>query len=304
MAALVRAAEAGKQVVVVVEIKARFDEQRNIEWARKLEEAGAHVVYGLVGLKTHVKAMLVVRREGDTIRRYVHLGTGNYNGTTARLYEDLGLFTCNPALCEDVSQLFNFMTGYSRRPDFQLLGVAPHGLRNSITRRIEREAEHARAGRRGRIIMKMNSLVDPVMIRSLYRASQAGVEIDLIVRGICCLKPGLPGVSDHIRVRSLLGRFLEHSRIYHYFNDGEPEYLIGSADLMPRNLDRRVEATTPVVDKSLQAELDHLLALCLADNRQAWTLVGDRWTRVPASPDDAVAATQSTLMDETAERLP
>jgi polyphosphate kinase len=301
MANLVRAAEAGKQVVVVVEIKARFDEQRNIQWARRLENAGAHVVYGVVGLKTHAKAVLVVRQEGDAIRRYVHVGTGNYNGTTARLYEDLGLFSCSPALGEDVSELFNLMTGYSRQREFQLLCVAPYGLRDALVGRIAREAAHARAGKPARIVLKMNSLVDAGMIAALYRASQAGVEIDLIVRGICCLKPGLPGVSDRIRVRSLIGRFLEHSRIYHFANDGQPEFLIGSADMMPRNLDRRVEATVPVVAPALQAELAHVLQLCLDDTRQAWELQGTRWSRV-AQPEQPALGIQQRLMQEALER--
>ncbi len=302
MANLVRAAEAGKQVVVVVEIKARFDEQRNIEWARRLEDAGAHVVYGLIGLKTHAKAVLVVRREGDAIRRYVHIGTGNYNGTTARLYEDFGLLSCAPELGQDVSELFNLMTGYSRQREFQLLCVAPYGLRDVLLGRIAREAAHARAGRPARIVMKMNSLVDARMIAALYEASQAGVQIDLIVRGICCLKPGLPGVSEHIAVRSLIGRFLEHSRIYHFANDGRPEYLIGSADLMPRNLDRRVEATVPVVDPALQAQLWHVLELCLDDDRQAWELRGTDWSPVPERPDRARQATQERLMQEAVDR--
>jgi polyphosphate kinase len=296
LANLMRAAEAGKQVVVVVELRARFDEQRNLAWARRLEDAGAHVVYGVLGLKTHAKTVLVVRREGDAIRRYVHVGTGNYNGTTARLYEDLGLLSCRPELGEDVSALFNFMTGYSRQKNFQLLWTAPYCLRDALTRRIRREIAHARAGRPARIVMKLNSLVDPPMIRTLYEASQAGVEIDLIVRGICCLKPGVPGVSDHIRVRSLIGRFLEHSRIFHFHNDGRPEYLIGSADLMPRNLDRRVEATVPVLDPALQARLQHILDLCLADQRQAWVLRGDRWTRL--SPEGDVPGIQQQLMQE------
>jgi polyphosphate kinase len=302
MAHLVRAAEAGKQVVVVVEIKARFDEQRNIQWARRLEAAGAHVVYGLLGLKTHAKTLLVVRREGDTIRRYVHVGTGNYNASTAKLYEDLGLLSCRRELGEDVSELFNFMTGYSRQRDFQALCVAPYGLRDALAARIGREIAHARAGRAARIVMKMNSLVDARMIHALYEASQAGVEVDLIVRGICCLKPGLPGVSEHIRVRSLIGRFLEHSRIFYFQNHGRPEYLIGSADLMPRNLDRRVEATVPVVEPALQAELRHILDLCLDDTRQAWALDGSRWTRVEPRGGDAAPGTQTRLMQEANER--
>jgi polyphosphate kinase len=298
LANLVRAAEAGKQVVVVVELRARFDEQRNLQWARRLEDAGAHVVYGVLGFKTHAKTVLVVRREGETIRRYVHIGTGNYNGSTARLYEDLGLLSACPELGEDVSALFNFMTGYSRQKDFKLLCAAPYGLRDALTRRILREIAHARAGRAARIVMKMNSLVDPAMIRALYEASQAGVEIDLIVRGICCLKPGVPGVSDRIRVRSLIGRFLEHSRIFHFHNDGQPEYLIGSADLMPRNLDRRVEATVPVRDPALQARLQHILDLCLADRRQAWELRGDRWTRLLTEGESDVPGIHERLMQE------
>ena len=302
MANLVRAAEAGKQVVVVVEIKARFDEQRNIEWARRLDHAGAHVVYGVLGLKTHAKAILVVRKEGDTIRRYVHIGTGNYNGVTARLYEDLGLLSCQSSLGEDVSELFNLMTGYSRQRDFQLLCVAPYGLRDALAARIARETAHARDGKRARIILKMNSLVDAEIIAALYAASQAGVEIDLIVRGICCLKPGLPGISERIRVRSLIGRFLEHSRIYYFANDGKPEYLIGSADMMPRNLDRRVEATVPVLAAPLQAELAHVLELCLEDTRQAWALHGTRWVRVSPPLGTERLATQEQLMQEVHDR--
>jgi polyphosphate kinase len=301
---LVRAAQAGKQVVVVVEIKARFDEQRNISWARRLENAGAHVVYGVVGLKTHAKSVLVVRREADAIRRYVHIGTGNYNGTTARLYEDLGLLSCRPELGEDVSELFNLMTGYSRQREFHLLAVAPYGLRDALLGRIAREIAHVRDGKRGRIVLKMNSLVDAAMIAALYQASQAGVEIDLIVRGICCLKPGIAGVSERIRVRSLIGRFLEHSRIYHFANDGQTEYLIGSADMMPRNLDRRVEATVPVTAPALQAKLAHVLELCLDDTRQAWELHGTRWTRVPPLPERGSPATQERLMQEAVEHHP
>jgi polyphosphate kinase len=302
LANLVRAAEAGKQVVVVVELRARFDEERNLQWARRLEDAGAHVVYGVLGLKTHAKTVLIVRQEGDAIRSYVHVGTGNYNGTTARLYEDLGLLSSRPELGDDVSALFNFMTGYSRQRDFQLLCAAPYGLRDAIARRIGREIAHARAGRPARIVMKMNSLVDPSMIRALYEASQAGVEIDLVVRGICCLKPGIPGVSDRIRVRSLIGRFLEHSRIFHFHNDGQPEYLIGSADLMPRNLDRRVEATVPVPDPTLQARLQHILDLCLADRRQAWELRGDSWTRLLPEGETDVPSLHERLMQEAIDR--
>jgi polyphosphate kinase len=240
--------------------------------------------------------VLVVRQEGETIRRYVHVGTGNYNGATARSYEDLGLLSCRPELGEDVSQLLNLITGYSRQRAFEELWVAPYGLRDALCARIEREMAHARAGRDARIIMKMNSLVDARMIRTFYEASRAGVEIDLIVRGICCLKPGLPGVSERIRVRSLIGRFLEHSRIFHFHNAGRPEYLIGSADLMPRNLDRRVEATAPVLDPQLRARLQHVLDLCLADQRQAWELRGERWTRL--MPRGEGVGVQQKLMQE------
>jgi polyphosphate kinase len=302
LADLVRAAESGKQVVVVIELRARFDEARNLQWARRLEEAGAHVVYGVLGLKTHAKMVLVVRQEGDAIRRYVHVGTGNYNATTARLYEDLGLLSSLAELGEDVSALFNLMTGYSRQHDFNLLLAAPSGLRDALTHRIRREMANALAGRAARIVMKMNSLVDAQMIRALYEASQAGVEIDLIVRGISCLKPGVPGVSDHIRVRSLIGRFLEHSRIFHFHNDGRPEYLIGSADLMPRNLDRRVEGTVPVLDPALQARLQHILDVCLEDRRQAWELRGDRWTRLLPEPELDEPGAQERFMQEATDR--
>jgi polyphosphate kinase len=277
---LIRAAERGKQVAVIVELKARFDEGANIEWARQLETAGVHVTYGLIGLKVHSKAALVVREESDGLRRYCHIGTGNYNSRTARIYEDLGLLTCDPAIGSDLTQLFNELTGYGRNISYQRLLVAPRLLRAGLSRLIQGEID---AG--GRITMKMNSLVDKGMIEELYRASQAGVEIDLIVRGICCLTPGVPGLSDNIRVRSLIGRYLEHSRIYRFANGNGPgraRHLIGSADLMPRNLDRRVEVLTPVVDPDLQARLDEVLDVELADDVLAWTLGSDgRWTRAP-----------------------
>ncbi len=277
---LIRAAERGKQVAVIVELKARFDEGANIEWARQLETAGVHVTYGLIGLKVHSKAALVVREEPDGLRLYCHIGTGNYNSRTARIYEDLGLLTCDPAIGSDLTQLFNELTGYGRNISYQRLLVAPRLLRTGLERLIQGEID---AG--GHITMKMNSLVDPGMIDELYRASQAGVEIDLIVRGICCLIPGVPGLSENIRVRSLVGRYLEHSRIYRFANGsgpGRPRHLIGSADLMPRNLDRRVEVLTPVGHPDLQARLDEVLDVELADDVLSWTLDSDgRWTRAP-----------------------
>ena len=273
--ALISAAENRKQVVALVELKARFDEENNIVWAKKLENAGVHVVYGLVGLKTHTKITLVVREEGDDIRRYVHIGTGNYNPKTSKLYTDLSLLSCQEELGADLTDLFNFLTGYSRQKAYRQLLVAPMTLRDRMVALIRREITHAQAGHQGRIIAKMNSLVDGKMIRLLYEASQAGVEIDLIVRGICCLRPGIPGVSDHIRVTSVIGRFLEHSRIFYFLNADQPEYYIGSADWMTRNLDRRVEAVTPVVDPKLTAELEAILQIMLTDNRQAWDMDAD-----------------------------
>jgi polyphosphate kinase len=264
---LLEAIENGKQVAVLVELKARFDEESNIEWARALEREGVHVVYGLVGLKVHCKIALIVRREQDGIRRYLHLGTGNYNATTARLYTDLSLFTCNPALGADATDLFNYLTGYSHKADFRQLLVAPVTLRRHMAALIRREMGH---GSRGRLIFKMNALEDRAMIQMLYEASQAGVQIDLIVRGLCCLRPGIPGISENIRVRSIVGRFLEHSRLYYFENCGREEIYMGSADLMPRNLDRRVEILFPIVDPAIVRRLrDSILEKCLADNRKA-----------------------------------
>ena len=273
--ALIEAAQRGKQVVVLIELQARFDEVNNITWARTLEGYGIHVMYGLPGLKTHTKTVLVVRREADGIRRYVHVGTGNYNSKTARLYTDLGLFTCSASIGADVSDLFNALTGFSRQRWYRKLLVAPANMRQRFLELIAREVTHAAAGRPARIVGKMNALVDPEIIQALYRASQAGVNVDLIVRGICCLRPGVPGVSDRIRVVSIIGRFLEHSRLWSFANDGEPEYFLGSADWMPRNLDRRVETVVPVDDPSLHPRLQSLLDLCLTDNRQAWYLLPD-----------------------------
>jgi polyphosphate kinase len=277
---LIRAAEQGKQVAVLVEIKARFDEEANIVWARKLEQAGAHVVYGLVGLKTHSKVALVVRREGTGLRRYLHLGTGNYNPKTARIYTDLGLLTCRPELGADATDLFNFLTGLSRQQGFRRLLVAPDTLRTRIRDLIAREADHARAGRPARIVIKVNAVVDPEMIEHLYEAGQAGVEIECIVRGACSLHPGLPGTSDRIRVRSIIGEFLEHSRIFGFANGGRQEWYTGSADLMERNLDRRVEVVFPVEDLEAQARIEEIIAVMLADDRRSWQLGSDAvWRR-------------------------
>ena len=282
--ALVAAAEAGKQVVVLVEIKARFDEQANIAWARFLEQAGCHVVYGMVGLKTHCKLALVVRSEADGIRRYVHVGTGNYHPTTARIYEDLGLLTADPVLAADVSHLFNLLTGYSRRSAYDSLIVAPLDLRERIVERIADQAARARAGQPARIVMKLNNLVDEAVIDALYDASGAGVPIDLVVRAICALRPGVKGTSDRIRVRSILGRFLEHSRVYRFGDGEEDEIWIGSADLMHRNLDRRVEALVRVDDPGHRARVRSILELASGDPT-AWRLQPDgSWTPGQARP--------------------
>jgi polyphosphate kinase len=269
---LIRAAERGKQVVVLVEIKARFDEEANIVWARKLEQAGAHVVYGLVGLKTHSKVALVVRREGSGLRRYVHIGTGNYNPKTARLYTDLGLLSTRPELGADVTELFNVLTGLSRQQTFRRLLVAPHSLRSRFLELVEREVAHAKAGREARIVIKLNALVDQESIGSLYRASQAGVRIDAIVRAACSLQPGVPGLSETITVRSIVGEFLEHSRIWGFANGGSPDWYIGSADLMDRNLDRRVEAMVPVEDLDARARITEIIEVMLEDDRRSWQL--------------------------------
>ena len=277
---LIHAAEQGKQVVALVELKARFDEQANIERAQLFEDAGIHVVYGLVGLKTHAKILLVVRQEVDGIRRYCHVGTGNYNPKTATLYEDVGVLSSDPDLGADLSELFNLLTGYSRQGEYRKLLVAPLTLRPAMLERIQQEADK---GSEGRITLKMNSLVDPALIDALYDASRQGTPIDLIVRGICCLRPGVPGMSETIRVRSILGRFLEHSRVYRFGADPETaEYLIGSADLMPRNLDGRVEALVPVTEPRLRGRLAEILAINLADDVLAWELSRDAiWHRVP-----------------------
>jgi polyphosphate kinase len=272
---LIAAAENGKQVVVLVELKARFDEENNILWARKLEKVGVHVVYGLVGLKTHTKVALVVRREGQKLRRYVHIGTGNYNPKTARLYTDLGLFSCQDDLGADLTDLFNYLTGYARQLSYRKILIAPVNLRDRMIELVRREAELQRRGKEGRIILKMNSLIDPDLIAALYSASQAGVQIDAIVRGICALKPDLKGISDNIRVISIIGRFLEHERVFYFHNNGRPKIYIGSADWRPRNLERRVEAVVPIEDPALAIQMKEILDLYLADNRNAWDLQPD-----------------------------
>jgi polyphosphate kinase len=272
---LVRAAEAGKQVAAIIELTARFDEQANISWARVLEQAGVHVVYGVVGLKTHVKASLVVRNDGDAIRRYCHIGTGNYHSGTARIYEDLGLLTTDPEIGEDVADLFNYLTGYSNQTEFRRILVAPVTMRDRLEFLIREQA-----GPGGRIAMKMNSLVDARMIDALYHASQRGCKIDLFVRGICCLRPGIPGLSRSIRVYSIVGRYLEHSRIYRFGEGEEARHFLGSADLMPRNLDHRVECLTEVLDPALRERLDEIFAVQAKDGELAWQLEPDGWTKL------------------------
>jgi polyphosphate kinase len=281
MAALIEAAQAGKQVLAVVELRARFDELANVRWARKLEEAGVHVVYGLLGLKTHAKLSLVIRDESVGIRRYSHVGTGNYNPKTARLYDDLGILSSDPVLGEDLTVLFNQLSGFAPDAKYSRLLVAPKTIRTGLLSRIDREIEHVKAGGKARIRMKLNSLVDEEFCDYLYWASEAGVEIDLWVRGICSLQPGIPGRSDRIRVRSILGRFLEHSRIFHFHNGGDDEYLIGSSDLMERNLDRRVEALVMVARKEHKTELSRQFDEAFSDEVARWELTsGSKWRRV------------------------
>jgi polyphosphate kinase len=296
--ALIAAAENGKQVGVVVELKARFDEANNISWARRLEAVGVNVVYGIVGLKTHTKIVLVVRQEDKQLRRYVHIGTGNYNPKTASLYTDLGLLSCREELGADLTDLFNYLTGYSRQQTYRKLLVAPVNLRDRMLALIQRETAHAQQGHAAAITAKMNALIDPMIIRALYEASQAGVQIDLIVRGMCCLRPGIPGVSETIRVMSIIGRYLEHSRIFRFHNNGDEQIFIGSADWMPRNLDRRVEAVTPVEDPKLVNELREILQILLSDNRQAWDLQPDgRYIQRYPGPDEAERSAQRILME-------
>ena len=285
--ALIRASERGKQAVCLVELKARFDERANIQWAKALEEAGVHVTYGIPSLKTHAKAILVVRREGDGVRHYVHIGTGNYHPKTARLYTDFGLFTTDEDIGSDVADLFNFLTGYGRPRGYRKVLVAPNHLREGILDQIEETISYHVENGGGRIAMKMNALVDEECIQALYRASQAGVRVDLNIRGICCLRPGVPGISDNIEVTSIVGRFLEHSRIFGFQRGEDWRVYIGSADLMPRNLDKRVELVTPVEAPALKADLLDAIERCLADDVNAWTLDSDGvWTRrQPSGPD-------------------
>jgi polyphosphate kinase len=298
LTALIKAAENGKQVAVLVELKARFDEENNINWARKLEQAGVHVVYGLVGLKTHTKVILVVRKEEEKIRRYVHIGTGNYNPKTAKIYTDLGIFSCREELGADLTDLFNYLTGYSRQRSYRKLLIAPVSMRDRFIAAIRREIEHSQNGKHGRIVAKMNALLDPQIMVALYEASQAGVQIDLIIRGMCSLKPGIAGVSDNIRVISIIGRYLEHSRIFYFYNDGQDEVYIGSADWMSRNLDRRVEAIAPIEDPQISKDIQEVLGVMLADNRQAWDLQPDG-TYIQRQPPEHCSeeGTQQTLME-------
>jgi polyphosphate kinase len=302
--ALQRAADNGKQVTALIELQARLDEERNILWARELEKAGVHVVYGFVGLKTHCKVALVVRREDDGIRRYVHLATGNYNPQTARIYTDLGLFTCNPAFCEDVSALFNYLTGYCELPHWRKLVVAPSRLQAFMLEKIEQETAQQRAGRGGRVVAKLNGILEPAVVQALYRASQAGVQIDLICRGICALRPGLPGVSDNLRVTSIVDRFLEHSRIFYFGNGGEPQVYIGSADWMDRNLSRRVEVVFPIEQPDLKERLiGEVLATSLADNVKARQLIPDgSYRRVEAEPGQPRMRSQERFIELAAQQ--
>jgi len=273
--ALARAAESGKEVSVLVELQARFDEEANITWARALEKVGAHVVYGLVGYKTHCKVCLVVRQEAEGIRRYCHLATGNYNIRTAGIYSDLGFFTCREAFGQDLTELFNLLTGYMRPQKFHHLLLAPIALRQHFVDCIRKEAEHARGGQPARIIAKVNSLIDPAVIDELYSASEAGVQIDLIVRGMCSLRPGIPGVSERIRVVAIIDRYLEHARVFYFHNGGEPSYWLASADWMQRNFDRRVEIAFPVLDAQHQARLKEILEIQLSDTCKGWQIQPD-----------------------------
>jgi polyphosphate kinase len=295
--ALVDAAAAGKQVVVLVEVKARFDEVANIGWARMLERAGCHVVYGLVGLKTHCKTSLVVRQEGNQIRRYCHIGTGNYHPKTARLYEDFGMLTADPEVGADVTDLFNVLTGYSRQTAFRRLLVAPHGVRLGLIERIDEQAKRVSDGGEGLVQFKVNSLVDEETIDALYRASRAGVKVDLVIRGMCALRPGVPGLSENIRVRSIVGRFLEHSRVFRFGSGDDAEFWIGSADLMHRNLDRRVEALVRVTQPAAHDELRNVLELSMSDGIQGWDLAGDgSWTRRVSDHTKPLAHLQEVLL--------
>lgn len=302
---LIEAAEMGKQVAVLVELKARFDEQNNIYWARELEKVGVHVVYGLVGLKTHAKMTLVVRKEFDGVKRYVHLATGNYNATTAKLYTDLGFFTTDEDICSDVADIFNYLTGYSKQKEYKKLFVSPVNMRENFLELIAREIENAKAGKETKIIMKLNSLVDPTIISALYEASNSGVEIKLIVRGICCLIPGVPGLSENIEVRSIVGRFLEHSRLFYFLNDGKEDIYLSSADMMQRNLDRRVEVAFPIENSKLKDELIRtLIKVSLKDNVKARILQPDGTYKFAETADgEKKVNSQEWLMNHTIKAL-
>jgi polyphosphate kinase len=297
---LANAAERGKQVAVLIELQARFDEENNIRWAQRFEDVGVHVSYGVAGLKTHAKVILVVRREGDQIRRYVHIGTGNYAPRTARIYTDFGLFSADPDLGADLSDLFNVLTGFASPQGYRKLVVAPTGMRKRLVELIRREISNAEAGLPARILAKMNALVDPEIITLLYEASRAGVTVDLQVRGICCLRPGIPGMSERIRVISLIGRFLEHSRAWCFHNAGNTEVHISSADWMPRNLDRRIEAAVPLDCRAHCDMIQELLELMWRDNRQAWDLESDgTWTQ--RQPGENEIATHRALIERNRE---
>ena len=302
--ALIDAAEAGKQVLALVEIKARFDEQNNIGWARKLEAAGVHVVYGIVGLKTHCKLSLVIRQEGSTLRRYCHIGTGNYNPKTARFYEDLGLLTSRPAVGEDLTKLFNQLSGHTQALQYKSLLVSPNGVREGLTERIRREIAHQQAGKAGRIRFKMNSLVDEQIIDELYRASKAGVTVEVLVRGMCALRPGVPGLSDHIKVHSVLGRYLEHSRIFAFDNAGDPDIFIGSADMMHRNLDRRVETLVKITQSDQIRQLHEIFDLGMSESVAVWELKANgAWSRETHNVlGEKLSDMQDVLMQRTLER--
>ncbi|KGG14522.1 MULTISPECIES: polyphosphate kinase 1 [unclassified Prochlorococcus] len=294
--ALIRAAENGKQVMALVELKARFDEDNNIQWAKQLEQSGVHVVYGVIGLKTHTKIALVIRKEKERLRSYFHIGTGNYNSKTSKQYTDLGLLSIQPEIGQDLIELFNYLTGFSKQQSFRKLLVAPVSLRKGIEKLIEKEIENAKNGRKAKIQAKMNSLVDPTIIKLLYKASQSGVKIELIVRGMCCLLPKKEGLSENITVTSIIGRYLEHSRIFWFYNDNEPKVFIGSADWMRRNLDRRVEAVTPIEEPSLKKKVEHILRVYLNDNVDAWEMQGDgKFIRKACEKEKQSA--QTTLMN-------
>ncbi len=302
--ALARAAEAGKQVTAIVELKARFDEESNIQWARTLEQSGVHVVYGLLGLKTHAKCLLIVRREKGQLKRYVHLATGNYNPSSARMYTDISLMTTRPAVCEDASSLFNLLTGYSAPPKWNSFIVSPLGLHEAVLGLIQREMDHARAGRPARITAKMNALVDEDVVEALYRASQTGVPITLLVRGICCLRPGVPRVSETIEVRALVDRFLEHGRVFHFANGGKDDVYLSSADWMPRNFHRRVEIMVPVEDAALRARLIEILNVSVADNVKAWSLQSDgSYVRTQPKPGAPLVRSQQRFIELTRDRV-